>query len=35
LPETNITSPNYGRITTLLPNTLGSRIVVLGARLTF
>jgi hypothetical protein len=35
LPETNITSPNYGRITTLQPGTLGSRIVVVGARLTF
>jgi hypothetical protein len=35
LPETNLTSPNYGRITTLQPGILGSRIVVLGARLAF
>ncbi|HEY7512709.1 MAG TPA: hypothetical protein VIG50_20785, partial [Vicinamibacteria bacterium] len=35
LPETNLTSPNYGRITTLQPGVLGSRIVVIGARLQF
>ncbi|PYQ07451.1 MAG: hypothetical protein DMF82_03790 [Acidobacteria bacterium] len=40
IPETDLSSPNYGRITTLVgptsgPNPLGSRIVVLGARLTF
>ena len=35
LPETNLSSPNYGRITTLQPGVLGSRIVVVGARLQF
>jgi carboxypeptidase family protein len=38
LPETNITSPNYGRITQLagpVGSPLGTRVVVLGARLTF
>jgi hypothetical protein len=34
-PNTDLTSPNYGRITLLAPGTLGSRVVVLGARLTF
>ncbi len=35
IPETDISSPNYGRITSLLAGTLGSRVVVVGARLTF
>ena len=35
IPDTNLSSPNYGRITTLLPGALGSRVVVVGARLTF
>jgi hypothetical protein len=34
-PDTNLSSANYGRITRLAPGTLGSRVVVLGARLTF
>lgn len=34
-PVTNLTSPNYGKITSLLPGTLGSRVVVAGARLSF
>jgi carboxypeptidase family protein/TonB-dependent receptor-like protein len=34
-PNTDLTSPNYGRITSLARGTLGSRVVVLGARLTF
>jgi hypothetical protein len=38
VPNTDLSSPNYGRITTLAGRAgdpLGSRIVVLGARLTF
>jgi hypothetical protein len=38
VPNTDLSSPNYGRITTLAGragDALGSRIVVLGARLTF
>jgi len=34
-PNTDLSSPNYGRITSLAGGTLGSRVVVLGARLTF
>jgi hypothetical protein len=34
-PVTNLTSPSYGQITSLLPGTLGSRVVVVGARLSF
>ena len=33
-PDTNVTSANYGRITTLNPN-FPLRTVVLGARVTF
>jgi Carboxypeptidase regulatory-like domain/TonB dependent receptor len=35
VPETNLTSPNYGRITSLASSVLGSRVVVIGARLMF
>jgi hypothetical protein len=35
VPNTDLSSPNYGRITTLQPGILGSRIVVVGARLQF
>jgi hypothetical protein len=42
LPDTNLTSPNYGRITSLAASgttsgssVLGSRVVVIGARLMF
>jgi carboxypeptidase family protein len=35
IPNTDLSSPNYGRITELAKDTLGSRVVVLGARLTF
>jgi hypothetical protein len=34
-PVTDLTSPNYGRITALAPGTLGTRVVVLGARFVF
>jgi hypothetical protein len=34
-PVTDLTSPNYGRITSLAAGTLGSRVVVLGARFVF
>ena len=34
-PAPNLTSPNYGRITSLPPGTLGSRVIVLGARFIF
>jgi hypothetical protein len=34
-PDTNLSSPNYGRITALQKGTLGSRVVVVGARVTF
>ena len=34
-PVTDLTSPTYGRITALAPGTLGSRVVVLGARVVF
>jgi hypothetical protein len=34
-PNTDLSSPNYGRITELARGTLGSRVVVVGARLSF
>jgi Carboxypeptidase regulatory-like domain/TonB dependent receptor len=34
-PVTDLSSPNYGRITGLATGTLGSRVVVLGARFVF
>ena len=34
-PDTNLSSPTYGQIARLAPGTLGSRVIVLGARLTF
>jgi hypothetical protein len=34
-PETNLSSPNYGRITSLAAGTLGSRVIVVGGRVTF
>lgn len=34
-PVTDLSNPNYGRITSLASGTLGSRVVVLGARFVF
>jgi hypothetical protein len=34
-PVTDLSSPNYGKITSLAAGTLGSRVIVLGARFVF